>query len=49
MVIKFTDKFYSKKLVGTEKNLPANIALKLIKTGEAVEVKQKKKPIKKVK
>ena len=39
MKVKFTDKFYNKNMIGKQKNLPKHIAVALIKTGEAVEVK----------
>lgn len=42
MKVKFTDKFYSNKLIGKSKVLPDHIAKALIESGEATEVKTRK-------
>ena len=45
MLIKFTDKFYSKKMIGKTKKLPYHIAKILIELGEAKEVKKRTKKV----
>jgi hypothetical protein len=41
MKVRFTEKFYNKKMIGKTKELPIRIANPLIKTGEVVEVKSR--------
>ena len=43
MKVRFTEKFYSEKQRGKQKNLPIVIAKALIKSGDAVEVKTRQK------